>query len=106
MVYLQSIDNIRPIKHRPHSGMFNFVVIKHIFDARINNTMLVPEKWRQVTACDVAVFIDGGCQHCAAMIPIPLRIVRAASEKRNSERRSRNDHAGSITQDLATKTDR
>jgi hypothetical protein len=85
--------------------MFDFIVMPNIFDARVNNTMPVLEKWRQMSACYVTVFINSGRQYCAAMFPIPTWIVGAATKKRNSERGSGNDHAYSITQDFAVKMD-
>ena len=85
--------------------MFNLLNMLHIFNVRVNDAMLVLEKWWQTTTSYVAVFIDSGCQYCTTMAPVPLGIVRASSKKGYPERGSRNDHIFLITQDFSIEVD-
>jgi hypothetical protein len=50
------------------------------------------KKWRQITTCQVAVFVDSSRKNRPAMLAIPLWVVGAAAEKRNPEWGARNDH--------------
>jgi hypothetical protein len=61
-------------------------------DLAINQANAVFKKWRQVTASQVAVFINACRQYRPAMPPIPSGIVRAAAEKRNAKRSATDDH--------------
>jgi hypothetical protein len=72
--------------------VLDIIVVQRIFDKGVNNTMLVLKKRRQMTACDVTVFIDSGRQYGTTMLPIPPRIVGSTAKKRNPEGCSSNDH--------------
>ena len=51
------------------------------------------EEGRQVAAGEVAVLVDRGGQHGAAVLAVPGRVVGAAAEERDAKRRAADDHA-------------
>jgi hypothetical protein len=47
---------------------------------------------RKITACEIAVLVDGGAEHCAAVISVPRRVIGAATKKRNAKGSPADDH--------------
>src|SRR5215472_1738990 len=64
-------------------------------DLGIDDLGLVLEERRQMAHADVAIFIDRGADHRAAVLAKPGRIVGPAAEQRNAEWGAADDHAGS-----------
>ena len=73
--------------------VFDFGDLLDEFDLRIDDAVPVREKWRKPTHADVGVFVDRGADDRAAMLAEPRRIVGSATEERNSEWRTTDDHA-------------
>jgi hypothetical protein len=70
-----------------HGRMDDFVNLLAAFDFRINDADSMLEKRRQITACQVAVFVDCRREHRAAVLAIPGRIIRPPkNEMRNGVR--------------------
>jgi hypothetical protein len=44
----------------------------------------VVEKWWQIAAGDIAVFIDCGGYDCTALFKVPGRVIGSTAKKRNS----------------------
>ena len=61
--------------------VLNFVQCVAILNLGIHHTDAVLEKRRQIAAAEVAILVDGGRQHRAAVLAIPRRIIRPAAEK-------------------------
>src|ERR1700686_3680460 len=52
------------------------------------------EKRRQPAHADVAIFVDCGADHRAAMLAKPRRIIAAAAKQRDAKWGAADDHAG------------
>src|SRR5256886_14017104 len=63
-----------------------------VLDLGVDDAVPMVEKGRQVATVDVAILVDRRRQHGAAMLVVPVRIIRAATEKGDTKRRSANDH--------------
>src|SRR5688572_4651398 len=85
-------DRVRG-EHRAHRRVDDLVDLLHQLDARIDDAVLVLEERRQLADGDVAVLVDRGAEHGAAMLAIPFRIVGAAAEQRKPERGAADDHS-------------
>src|ERR1039457_7216581 len=72
--------------------MLDFVDVLGQLDSRVNDAMAMLEKWRQRTEGDIAVLIYSAADDGAAVFPIPARVVRASTEKRDSKRGAAHDH--------------
>src|SRR5436305_1590485 len=59
-------------------------LINHLLLA-IDQTVLVIEERRQSPAADVAVLVDRGGEHRAAVLSVPLWIIAAPTEEGDSE---------------------
>ena len=53
---------------------------------------MLEEGW-QITAGNVEVFVNGGCQNLAAVLQVPSRVIGAAAEKGDAVRGAGNDHS-------------
>src|SRR5580700_10123762 len=73
------------------------------FDLGINDLRLVLEERRQPAHADVAIFVDRGADHRAAVLAKPRRIIGAAAEQRDAKRGAADDHTSRCS-NLAMKT--
>src|SRR5437667_10837025 len=79
-------------------GRVTDVVDRHaVLDLRVDDADLVLEKRRQVTTRQIAVFVDRGRQHRTTVFAIPLGIVGAATEERDSKGCAADDHSGFLS---------
>src|SRR5579862_420186 len=62
------------------------------FDLRVGDSVPVLEERREVAARNPAIFVDGRREDRAAVVSVPGRVIGSASEERESERSSRDDH--------------
>ena len=75
-----------------HRGMLYFFNSVCALDLRIHHAKLMVEKRRQMARVNVAVLVDGGGKHRAAVLAVPARIVRAAAKHRDAIGGSSNNH--------------
>jgi hypothetical protein len=61
--------------------MFDLLKRLRFFPMKIPQEEFVLKERREIAAVDMAIFIDGGAEHHAAVLPIPGGIVRASPEK-------------------------
>jgi hypothetical protein len=54
------------------------------------------EKWRQIPAADIAIFIDSRIQYHPAVFRVPDGIIRTTAEERDTKWRSANNHQLSL----------
>ena len=81
MVNLEAPANLEPLEHAAYGRMLNLADLLDVLDNGIDDTKAMVEERRQLADADVAVLVDGGRQYGAAMLAIPLWIVRSAPEK-------------------------
>jgi hypothetical protein len=62
------------------------------FNLGIKNAKSMLEKWRQIAAGEVTVFIDCRRENRPTMLSEPLWVVRTATKKGNTKWRAGNDH--------------
>ena len=72
--------------------MNDFVERVASLDFGIDNAKTVFKERRQVAARQVAILVNAGRQHRAAMRAVPRRIIGAAAEERNAKGSSTDDH--------------
>ena len=90
---LETFAHLEPLEHAAHRRMLDLANVLNVFDDRVDHTKLVLEERRQLSHADVAVLINGGGEHGAAVLAIPLGIVSAAAEKRDAKRSPADDHS-------------
>src|SRR5712691_9442084 len=86
-------------KAAAHGRVLDVLHRLRLFALVVADQVLEVMIWRQIAAGDVAVLVDRGAQHCPTVLAIPSGIVGPASEKRNSERRSADDHGAASVQE-------
>src|ERR1700731_972109 len=86
-----------------HRRMLDLGQILDQLDLGINDLRLVLEERRQPARGDVAIFVDRGPDHRAAVLAKPRRIIGATAEQRDAKRGAADDHAGRWS-NLAPKT--
>src|SRR5580692_4371743 len=86
-----------------HRRVLDLGCVLDQLDLGINDFRLVLEERRQPAHADVAIFVDRGADHRAAVLAKPRRIIGAAAEQRNTKRGAADDHAGRWS-NLAPKT--
>ncbi len=92
MMDFQTLRRFKFLQNGTHGGMLNVANVVDKLDCRINDAMLVLEKGRQFAHGNVAVFVDRKTKYGAAMFPVPGRIIRAATKKRDPEGGARDNH--------------
>src|SRR5580692_10068673 len=76
-----------------HRRVLDLGCVLDQLDLGINDFRLVLEERRQPAHADVAIFVDRGADHRAAMLAKPRRIIGAAAEQRDAKRGAADDHA-------------
>jgi hypothetical protein len=61
--------------------MDDFINPLPIFDLGIDHSKAMLKKWRKISAGQVTVFVDRGCNDSAAVFQIPRRVICATSKK-------------------------
>ncbi len=92
VVDFQSVLAIVDAQHRFHRRVLDLGDVDDVFDAGIDDAVLVLEELRQVAAVDVAVLVDRGREHRAAVAPHPGRVIGAAAEERDAKGSAGDDH--------------
>ncbi len=92
VMQLQAALEIQMLQRRPNHGMNDLIDGLAGFNLPVDEADAMIEEWRQVAARQIAVFVDAGRQHRAAVIAIPARVVRAAAEKRDAIRSATDYH--------------
>src|SRR3989344_8553295 len=72
--------------------MFNLRNCLFMFLLVIPNSKFIIKKRRQISASDIAIFVNRSRQNSSTMFIVKNRIICAASEKRYPKRGSRNYH--------------
>ena len=67
--------------------------VVHVLDLAVDDADAMLEERRQIAAGEIAVLVDGGRQHRAAVLAIPGGVVGAAAEEGDSEGSSADDHS-------------
>ena len=78
---LEALVDLEPLEHAAHGGMLNLADLLDVFDDGVDDAKAMVEERRQLADADVAVLVDGRRQHGAAVLAIPLWIIRSAPEK-------------------------
>src|SRR5476651_2585494 len=92
MKNLYAFVNFHPFEDAADRRVLDLGYALHLFDLRPDDTALeVEERW-QIADVQVEILVDRGRQHGTAMLAKPRRIVGAASEEGDAERRARDDH--------------
>src|SRR5262245_13643928 len=92
VVQLQAALEAEVLEDRAHDRMSKLIDGGACLDLAINQANAVLEERGQVTAGEIAVLVDAGRQHSAAMAPVPRRVVGAAAKEGNAKRRPADDH--------------
>ena len=92
VVDLEALVHVQPFEHAANRRVLDLADLLDVLDDRVDDAELVIEERRQLANADVAVLVDGRRQHGAAMLAIPVRVVGAAAEERDAERRAADDH--------------
>jgi hypothetical protein len=81
MMDLHTTIYLQIAQHLTNGRMSDLVDGLTVFDFGINQTDPVFEEWWEITTREIAVFVNRGGQHSAAMGTIPRRIVRPTPEE-------------------------
>ena len=81
VVNLEALADLEPLEHAAHRRMLNLADLLDVLDDGVDDAEAMVEKRRQLADADVAVLVDGRGQHGAAVLAIPLWIVRSAPEE-------------------------
>ena len=81
MMNFEPLVHFEPFEHAAHGGMLNLADLLDVLDDGVDDAKAMVEERRQLADADVAVLVDRRCQHGAAVLAIPLWIIRSASEK-------------------------
>src|SRR5688572_10637239 len=81
VVNLEPLRHFEPLEHATHRGMLNLADLLHILNDGVDHPEAMIEERRQLADTDVAVLVDGRSQHGAAVLAIPLWIIRSAPEE-------------------------
>jgi len=81
VVDLEPGFHLHPLEHGAHRRMLDVGSLLDVLDDRVDHAKAMLEKRRQLADADVAVLVDRRRQHRAAVLAVPLRVVRAASEE-------------------------
>src|SRR5689334_7822896 len=73
--------------------MVDFVNGAGQLDSRVDDAVFMLEERRQAADAEVAVFVDGGSDDCAAMFLIPGAVIGSAAEQRYANGCTADDHA-------------
>src|SRR5262245_17542642 len=93
MMNFQSLmASVMPLQHGPYGRVLNIRDFLDVFDDRVDEAIAVLEEGRQYANADIAVLIDRGGEHGTAVLPEPLRIIGAATEKRDPKWGAADDH--------------
>ncbi len=92
MMNLKPFLPVEPGENSPDSWMFYFIDIFDVFYSGIDDSVFMVEKWREIPATDIAVFVNGGRQDLTTMFSEPGRIICSSAKKGDSKRSSCNDH--------------
>src|SRR5580704_5049219 len=93
MVDLHTTVDTKMREHCPHRRMRDLWYGLAVLDLRVDDAVAMFKKEWQMTAGQVAVFVDGRSEHRAAMLLVPCWIIGAATEERDAERGPADDHA-------------
>src|SRR5271169_3966800 len=102
MMNLKAVRNAQLGEDAAHRRVLDLGRVLDQLDLGINDLRLVLEERRQSAHADVAIFVDRGADHGAAVLAKPRRIIGAAAEQRDAKWGAADDHAGRCS-NLATK---
>jgi hypothetical protein len=92
MMNFETSFRTRKFKNGTSGRVLNLVDSVDHLDLGVNQTMLVFEEWRKITATDPTIFVDCGHKRRAPVLPVPGGVVATAAKKRNSEWGLTDDH--------------
>ena len=70
-----------PLKGRSNGRVLNLVDMQYVLYERINDAMLMLEKWREAAASNVAILVNRGRQYRSAVLAEPPGIIGTTPEK-------------------------
>src|SRR5580658_3684724 len=103
MMNLKAVRNAQIGQDAAHRRVLDLGQILDQLDLGINDLRLVLEERRQPAHTDVAIFVDRGADHRAAVLAKPRRVIGSAAKQRDAKRGAADDHAGRCS-NLAPKT--
>src|SRR2546423_837801 len=92
MHHLDALPYIHKLEARAYGWMLDLLDGLRQLTVGVANAKTMIEKGRQIPTSHIAILVDRGADDRAAMLTVVHRIIRAAPEKRNAKRRTRNDH--------------
>src|SRR5580700_7141144 len=99
----EAVGHAQICEDAAHRRVLDLAGVVDQLDFGINDFRLVLEERRQPAHADVAIFVDRGADHRAAVLAKPRRIIGATAEQRNAKRGAADDHADRSS-NLAPKT--
>src|SRR5580700_10180235 len=103
MMNLKAVRNAQLGEDAAHRRVLDLGRVLDQLDLGINDLRLVLEERRQPAHADVAIFVDRGADHGAAVLAKPRRIIGTTAEQRYAKRRAADDHRSRCS-NLAMKT--